>query len=72
MAGDKSHDLAIRTLAHEEGPNVPAGGGARIRTSPPRDPRSQSRRESRDHNTHDTTGQEGHRPQMHGPAEGKH
>jgi hypothetical protein len=60
MAGDKIHGRAIRTIGHKEGPNVPAGGGARIRNSPPREPRSPSQRVSRAHNTHDTTGQETH------------
>jgi hypothetical protein len=72
MAGSKTHDLEIRTIEHKERPNVPAGGGDRIRKSPPREPRSQSQQESRDHHTHNNAGQEGHRPQAHSPAEEKH
>lgn len=71
MAGDKTHDLEIRTIEHKEGPNVPAGGGDRIRNSPPRAPRSTSQQETRGHNTHNNPGQDGHRPQKHGPAEEK-
>ncbi|MGH1571346.1 hypothetical protein ACRAWG_12440 [Methylobacterium sp. P31] len=72
MAGDKTHDLETRAIEHKEGPNVPAGGGARIRNSPPRESRSQSQQESRDHHKHNNAGQEGHRPQTHSPAEQKH
>ncbi|MFE1597671.1 hypothetical protein [Methylobacterium sp. ID0610] len=69
--GDKTHAQELRTIEHREGPNVPAGGGARIRTSadPVRPPTNHQ--ESRDHNKHNNPGQEGHRPQKHGPAEEK-
>jgi hypothetical protein len=72
MAGSKTHDLEIRTIEHKEGPNVPAGGGARVRNSPPRAPRSQSQQEDRDHHKHNNAGQDGHGPQKHSPAEEKH
>jgi hypothetical protein len=72
MAGNKTHDLEIRTIEHREGPNVPAGGGAKIRNSPPREPRSDSQQESRDHHKHNNAGQEGHKAQKHSPAEEKH
>jgi hypothetical protein len=72
MAGDKTHDLEIRTIEHKEGPNVPAGGGSKIRNSPPREARSRSQQENRDHNTHNNAGQDGHRRQSHSPAEEKH
>jgi hypothetical protein len=72
MAGRKPHDLEIRTIEHAEGPNVPAGGGYRIRTSPPREPRSQTQQESRDHRKHNNAGQNGHGAQKHSPAEEKH
>lgn len=71
MAGDKTHDQQIRIIEHKEGPNVPAGGGAHIRNSPERAPRSTSQQESRDHNKHNNPGQEGHQPQKHGPDEMK-
>jgi len=51
---------------------VPAGGGAKIRTNPPREPRSTSQQESRDHHKHNNPGQDGHKPQKHSPAEEKH
>lgn len=42
--GDKTHAQLQRTIAHREGPNVPAGGGARIRTeADPRRPPSTHR-----------------------------
>lgn len=71
MAGDKTHDLEIRTIEHKEGPNVPAGGGGKRRSEPPREPRSTSQQENRDHNKHNHGGQAGYGPQKHRPAEGK-
>ncbi|ACL56252.1 hypothetical protein [Methylobacterium nodulans] len=70
--GDKTHAQQQRIIEHRDGPNVPAGGGARIRTDadPTRPP--SAHQESRDHNKHNNPGQEGHRPQKHGPAEEKH
>ena len=70
--GDKTYDQQIRIIEHKEGPNVPTGGGDKIRTSPPREPRSTSQQESRDHHKHNNPGQEGHKPQKHTPAEEKH
>ena len=70
--GDKTHDQQIRIIEHKEGPNVPTGGGDKIRTSPPRELRSTSQQESRDHHKHNNPGQEGHKPQKHTPAEEKH
>ncbi|AWN49666.1 hypothetical protein [Methylobacterium terrae] len=69
--GDKTHAQNIRLIEGKDGPNVPAGGGARIRTSadPTRPP--STHQESRDHNKHNNPGQDGHRPQKHGPAEEK-
>ncbi|GJE01169.1 hypothetical protein [Methylobacterium isbiliense] len=69
--GDKTHAQTIRIIEHKDGPNVPAGGGAKIRSSAdPRRP-SSTHQESRDHNTHNHPGQDGHGPQRHGPAEEK-
>lgn len=48
-----------------------AGGGGKRRSEPPREPRSTSQQESRDHNKHNHGGQAGHEPQKHRPAEGK-
>ncbi|AWN36023.1 hypothetical protein [Methylobacterium radiodurans] len=70
--GDKTHAQQQRIIEHKDGPNVPTGGGERIRNSPPREPRSTSQQESRDHHKHNNPGQEGHRPQTHSPAEERH
>ncbi len=76
MAGDKTHELEIRTIEHKEGPNVPAGGGGatggdRAKAGEPgRD--GHPHQESRDHHKHNDAGQEGHKRRKHGPAEEKH
>ena len=72
MAGTKTHDLEIRTIEYKEGPNVPAGGGATIRNSPPRAPRSQSQQENLDPHKHNNAGQDGHGTPKHTPAEEEH
>jgi hypothetical protein len=70
--GNKTHDQQMRIIEHKEGPNVPAGSGDTIRATPPREPRSSSQQESRDHHKHNNSGQDGHKPQKHTPAEEKH
>lgn len=70
--GSKTHDQQMRIIEHKEGPNVPAGGGDKIRSAPPGEPRSSSQQERRDHHKHNSSGQDGHKPQKHTPAEEKH
>ena len=74
MAGNKTHELEIRTIEHKEGPNVPAGGGTGGDPAKAGEPGKDGHphQESRDHHKHNNAGQTGHKPQKHSPAEEKH
>jgi hypothetical protein len=71
MAGNKTHDQQIRTFEHKEGPNVPPERPGTRDSAPPAS-RAGLHQENRDHNKHNSPGQEGHTPQKHSPAEEKH
>jgi hypothetical protein len=74
MQGNKTHAQHLRTL--ERKPDL--GEPTQEAQPSSREPREANRRggtemqESRDHNKHNHSGQTGHKPQSHGPAEEKH
>ena len=81
MQGNKTHEQQLRILERktdvpEAGPRPPVGG-----VTPPSRPEARRseypvsrgglHQESRDHNKHNRSGQTGHKPQQHSPAEEK-
>ena len=71
MAGNKTHEEQLRTFEHLDGPNVPPEKPPGRESAPPAS-RGGLHQESRGHNKHNDGGQQGHKPQHHGPAEEKH
>jgi hypothetical protein len=71
MPGNKTHEQQLRTFEHKEGPNVPPEAPAGRDSAPPAS-RQGLHQEDRDHNKHNASGQAGHKPQQHSPAEEKH
>ncbi|HEY0572436.1 MAG TPA: hypothetical protein VGD16_12985 [Enterovirga sp.] len=71
MPGNKTHEQQLRTFEHKEGPNVPPERPAGRDSAPPAS-REGLHQEDRDHNKHNASGQAGHKPQQHSPAEEKH
>lgn len=81
MTGRKTHEQQIRTL--ERKPDVPGRGSIGTQGASHKTPHQDVRptefpisttgfnQESRDHNKHNRSGQEGHKPQKHGPDEEK-
>ena len=68
-AGNKTHEQQIRRFRAEGGAEC-AGSAPDTRDSAPS--RAGFNQESCDHNKHNNSGQEGHKPQKHSPAEEKH
>jgi hypothetical protein len=60
--GNRSNPNQVRTSGHAK--DAPASGGTVA-------PDTRANQESRDHNKHNHSGQDGHKPQRHGPAEEK-
>ena len=84
MQGNKTHEQMVRNLERKDDlakPAEPAGGAdpaarapndAQARQSEMQVSRGGMNQESRDHNKHNNSGQSGHKPQAHSPAEEKH
>jgi hypothetical protein len=84
MQGNKTHEQQLRILERKDLPDgdqtakhrPPAGvmpsQNQQSRESEFPVSRGGLRQESRDHNKHNRSGQTGHKPQQHGPAEEKH
>ncbi|MBB3017051.1 hypothetical protein FHR70_000091 [Microvirga lupini] len=67
--GNRSNPNQTRIAGHQEHdrPNVGTGGKPGIGKQG-----GASHQESRDHNKHNDSGQDGHKPQQHSPAQEKH
>jgi hypothetical protein len=67
--GNRSNPNQTRIAGHQEHdePNADAGGKPEIGQQG-----GATHQESRDHNKHNTSGQSGHKPQQHSPAQEKH
>ena len=84
MQGNKTHEQMVRNLERKDDLPKPAETDARPAAAAhaPNDPaarqsemqvsRGGMNQESRDHNKHNNSGQSGHKPQEHSPAEEKH
>ena len=83
MQGKKTHEQQLRILENKDdvpkpgentGPTAaaPREAGSEARDSEFAVSRGGMNQESRDHNKHNHSGQDGHKPQKHSPAEEKH
>ena len=83
MQGKKTHEQQLRILENKDDvpkpgePQAAAAGDFRQAEREERDSefpvsRGGMNQESRDHNKHNNSGQSGHGPQKHSPAEEKH
>lgn len=84
MQGNKTHEQMVRNLERKDDLPKPTetDGPPAAAAHAPNDPtarqsemqvsRGGMNQESRDHNKHNNSGQSGHKPQEHSPAEEKH
>ena len=61
--GNRSNPNQTRIAGHQERDDEPGASGKQD---------NGSHQESRDHNKHNNSGQNGHKPQQHSPAQEKH